>query len=137
MKVRAVPSAPGDDQTRQFLTTFVIDDVLAIDAGGLGLWDRPDRHAAVRDVFITHRQPVHRSQPHEPRSPGGQVPEHWQAAKQVVVLQRVDDRDGSGHVRSHRRQPLVEAKGAEFAHVDDLLGVAKTPSFEMRITFLP
>ena len=54
MRVRVVPSAPGEDQARQFLTTFVIDDVLAIDAGGLGLWDRQDRHARVRDVFLTH-----------------------------------------------------------------------------------
>lgn len=54
MKVRVVPSAPGADASRQFLTTMVVDDVLAIDAGALGLWAHGDEMSGVRDVVITH-----------------------------------------------------------------------------------
>ncbi|OWK35626.1 CAMP phosphodiesterases class-II:Metallo-beta-lactamase superfamily [Fimbriiglobus ruber] len=36
------------------LSTFVIDDVLAVDAGALGWFAAPDRQALIRDVLITH-----------------------------------------------------------------------------------
>src|SRR5690242_10647916 len=36
------------------LQTFVVDGVLAVDAGALGWFDGPDRQAAVRDVLLTH-----------------------------------------------------------------------------------
>ena len=36
------------------LSTFVVDDRLAVDAGGLGWFDAPARQAAVRDVLLTH-----------------------------------------------------------------------------------
>ncbi len=36
------------------LSTFVVDDVLAIDAGALGWFAPPERQAAVRDIFLTH-----------------------------------------------------------------------------------
>jgi ribonuclease BN (tRNA processing enzyme) len=36
------------------LSTFVIDDALALDAGALGWFDTPERQAQVRDVALTH-----------------------------------------------------------------------------------
>ncbi len=36
------------------LSTFVIDDVLALDAGALGWFDTPERQARIGDVFLTH-----------------------------------------------------------------------------------
>ena len=38
MKIKLVPSAvsPGDGRRGSFLSTYLIDDVIAIDAGGLG-----------------------------------------------------------------------------------------------------
>jgi ribonuclease BN (tRNA processing enzyme) len=36
------------------LQTFVLDGVLAVDAGALGWFDTLDRQAAVRDVLLTH-----------------------------------------------------------------------------------
>src|SRR5687767_10596177 len=36
------------------LHTFLIDGVLAVDAGALGWFDSPERQAAVRDVLLTH-----------------------------------------------------------------------------------
>jgi len=36
------------------LSTFVVDDVLAIDAGALGWFAPPARQATIHDVFLTH-----------------------------------------------------------------------------------
>jgi ribonuclease BN (tRNA processing enzyme) len=36
------------------LQTFVLDGVLAVDAGALGWFDTPERQADVRDVLLTH-----------------------------------------------------------------------------------
>jgi ribonuclease BN (tRNA processing enzyme) len=36
------------------LQTFLVDGVLAVDAGALGWFGPPDRQAAVRDVLLTH-----------------------------------------------------------------------------------
>jgi ribonuclease BN (tRNA processing enzyme) len=36
------------------LQTFLIDGVLAVDAGALGWFDSPEKQAAVRDVLLTH-----------------------------------------------------------------------------------
>jgi ribonuclease BN (tRNA processing enzyme) len=41
------------------LHTFLIDGVLAVDAGALGWFDSPDRQAAVRDVLLTHSHMDH------------------------------------------------------------------------------
>lgn len=89
MRIRAVPSAPGADQARQFLTTLVIDETIAIDAGGLGLWDRQDRHAEVRDVFITHSHldhlatlPLHIDNVHG----SGETPRIWGSAATLEVI---------------------------------------------------
>jgi len=53
MKVRILPSSPNGSPQRQHLISFLVDDVLAVDAGCLGL------HASAldpgpRDVFLTH-----------------------------------------------------------------------------------
>jgi ribonuclease BN (tRNA processing enzyme) len=36
------------------LSTFVIDEVLAVDAGALGWWETPEVQARIRDVLISH-----------------------------------------------------------------------------------
>jgi ribonuclease BN (tRNA processing enzyme) len=53
MKVMLVPSAVGAG-TFQYLTTLLVDDVVAIDAGCLGLYGTPEQQARVRHVFLTH-----------------------------------------------------------------------------------
>ncbi len=56
MKITLVPSAvsPGDASRGSFLSTYVIDDVVAIDAGGLGLLGDLSAQFRIRDVFLTH-----------------------------------------------------------------------------------
>ncbi|MBI5757438.1 MAG: 3',5'-cyclic-nucleotide phosphodiesterase [Planctomycetales bacterium] len=48
----AIDTAPGDDF--QYLTTYLVNDCLAIDAGCLGLVGSPKRQSDVRDVLLTH-----------------------------------------------------------------------------------
>lgn len=53
MKVMLVPSAIAAGP-RQYLTTFIIDDRLAVDAGSLGYFGTPAEQARIRHVFLTH-----------------------------------------------------------------------------------
>ena len=55
MKVTLLPSSvtPGAE-VNQFLTTFLVDDCVAIDAGSLGLLGSTDAQARVKHVFLTH-----------------------------------------------------------------------------------
>ena len=51
MRVQVVGAGVGPGFA---LSTFVLDGVLAVDAGALGWFAPPDRQAAVRDVLLTH-----------------------------------------------------------------------------------
>ncbi|HLN33634.1 MAG TPA: 3',5'-cyclic-nucleotide phosphodiesterase [Gemmataceae bacterium] len=56
MKLTLVPSAVGhgaDDQD-QFLSSYLLNDAVAIDAGCLGLFLTPEAQAQVKHVFISH-----------------------------------------------------------------------------------
>lgn len=54
MRIQLLGSTVGGEPSRQQLTTWVINDTVAIDAGSLGLWTPPSAQAAVRQVFISH-----------------------------------------------------------------------------------
>jgi ribonuclease BN (tRNA processing enzyme) len=56
VKITLVPSAvsPGDASRGSFLSTYVIDDVVAIDAGGLGLLGDLSAQFRISDIFLTH-----------------------------------------------------------------------------------
>jgi ribonuclease BN (tRNA processing enzyme) len=56
VKVMLVPSSvsAAGAETHQFLTTFLINDTIAIDAGSLGLFGAPKEQARVRHVLISH-----------------------------------------------------------------------------------
>jgi cAMP phosphodiesterase len=43
----------------QFLTTFVINDTVAIDAGALGLWESPTEQSSIGHVFLSHSHADH------------------------------------------------------------------------------
>jgi ribonuclease BN (tRNA processing enzyme) len=53
MKVMLVPSALTA-APRQYLTTFLIGDAVAIDAGSLGFYGAPAEQNRIRHVFLTH-----------------------------------------------------------------------------------
>lgn len=59
MKVRLLGSSPEDTEHRQYLTSFVINDAVAIDAGSVGLCGMPQEQSSVRHIFLTHSHADH------------------------------------------------------------------------------
>jgi ribonuclease BN (tRNA processing enzyme) len=53
MRVMLVPSALSA-APRQYLTTFLVGDSVAIDAGSLGFYCSPAEQSRIRHVFLTH-----------------------------------------------------------------------------------
>jgi ribonuclease BN (tRNA processing enzyme) len=56
VKVTLVPSAASGspDESFQFLTSYLINDTIAIDAGCVGLYRGPHEQARIRHVLISH-----------------------------------------------------------------------------------
>jgi ribonuclease BN (tRNA processing enzyme) len=56
VKITLLPSALGEDVdcSLQYLTSFLIDDALAIDAGSLGFFRTPREQARIKHVLLSH-----------------------------------------------------------------------------------
>lgn len=54
MKVKVVGSSVDGELSRQFLTSYVIDDTLAVDAGGIGFDGSPESQERIRHILISH-----------------------------------------------------------------------------------
>src|SRR5215831_1775831 len=59
LKVRLLPSCTGSDPQRQFLTSFVVDDTVAIDAGSLAFALTAEEMLCIRHILITHAHADH------------------------------------------------------------------------------
>jgi len=59
MEVLLLPSSTGPDPGYQFLTTYLFDGVLAVDAGSLGFWGDPEGQSRVKNVVLTHSHVDH------------------------------------------------------------------------------
>lgn len=59
LKVRLLPSSTAPDRQRQFLTTLLVDDTVAIDAGSLAFALTEEELRCVRHVLITHAHMDH------------------------------------------------------------------------------
>lgn len=59
VNVVLLPSSTGSGASVQFLSTFLIDGVLAVDAGCLGFWGDLAGQTRVRDVVLTHSHMDH------------------------------------------------------------------------------
>lgn len=59
MKVRLLASSAQDPSRRLYVTTFLINKTIAIDAGCLGFHGTPQEQEAVRYVFLTHSHADH------------------------------------------------------------------------------
>lgn len=60
VRIQILPSVVGElGAIGQFLTSYLIDDVLAIDAGSLGFFRSPADQQRVRDVLLTHAHMDH------------------------------------------------------------------------------
>lgn len=54
MKVRILGSAVGVRPALQYVSSYVVEDSIAIDAGALGLNGPPAEQARIRHIFLTH-----------------------------------------------------------------------------------
>lgn len=59
LKVRLLPSSTAPDPPRQLLTTFLVDDSVAIDAGSLAFALTTEELRRVRHILITHAHADH------------------------------------------------------------------------------
>ena len=57
MRIQYLPSTVGDAPPSMYLTTYLVNEELAIDAGVLGYWRTTEEQARVTDVVITHFPP--------------------------------------------------------------------------------
>jgi len=59
MKVRILGSAARDPAVRQYVSSYLINERVAIDAGCLGMYGTPQDQAAVDHLFLTHSHADH------------------------------------------------------------------------------
>lgn len=59
MNVRLLPSSAGRESQYQSLTSFIVDDLLAIDGGSLGFALPPEQIGSIRNVIVTHSHSDH------------------------------------------------------------------------------
>src|SRR4051794_10576896 len=59
MRVRLLGSCLTDSAARQYVTSYLINGSVAIDAGCLGFWGTPQEQEAVKHVFLTHAHMDH------------------------------------------------------------------------------
>ena len=54
MRIAYLPSSVAPAEPATWLTTYIVNETTAVDAGCLGLWGAPDAQAAITDVVLTH-----------------------------------------------------------------------------------
>jgi ribonuclease BN (tRNA processing enzyme) len=59
MKVVIIGSSGGAAGARQYVSSYVINDTVAIDAGCLGFYSTPQEQERIRHVFLTHSHADH------------------------------------------------------------------------------
>lgn len=59
MKVRLLASSVQDPSRRLYVSTFLINNTVAIDAGCLGFYGTPQEQEAIQHVFLTHSHADH------------------------------------------------------------------------------
>ncbi len=59
MRIRLLPSSAGRESQLQCLTSFLIDDRLAIDGGSLGFALVPEKMGSIRHIIVTHAHADH------------------------------------------------------------------------------
>jgi ribonuclease BN (tRNA processing enzyme) len=61
VRITLIPSAFGavGQDSFQFLTSYLINDVVAVDAGAIGFYQGPMEQAAIRHVFLSHSHMDH------------------------------------------------------------------------------
>ena len=120
MKIRILGSSAQDSRSRQYVSTYLINGTVAIDAGCLGFWGTPQEQRAVRHVFLTHSHTDHiASLPiftENVWTPSDDCPEIYGSAETLDVVQKdiFNNRIwpdfvalcGNATIPTHARNPL-------------------------------
>jgi len=61
MRIRILPSSFESSGEKQYLTTYLINESIAIDAGCIGMWGDPENQRRISHVFLTHIHADHLS----------------------------------------------------------------------------
>jgi len=59
MNIEILPSSPDHPREKQVLTSFLVNGVVAVDAGALGLFGEARDQGRVHDIFLTHSHADH------------------------------------------------------------------------------
>ena len=59
MKITLLPSTFSAASADQYLTSYLVNDHIAIDAGSLGFYKSPQEQAAIRQLFLSHTHMDH------------------------------------------------------------------------------
>lgn len=59
MKIRLLGSSVENTANRQYVSSYIINEAVAIDAGCLGLHGTPQRQEAIKHLFLTHAHSDH------------------------------------------------------------------------------
>ena len=59
MKIRILGSSVQDPGLRQYVSSYLINETVAIDAGCVGFWGTPQEQEAITHVFLTHSHADH------------------------------------------------------------------------------
>ncbi len=59
MRVKILGSSVNDTAQRQYVSSYLVDGTVAIDAGCLGFYGTPEEQEAIRHVFLTHSHADH------------------------------------------------------------------------------
>ena len=59
MKIRICGCSLADSARRQYVSTYLINGTVAIDAGCLGFWGTPQDQESIKHVFLTHSHSDH------------------------------------------------------------------------------
>ena len=97
MRIRILPSSHGNPEHEQFLTSYLIDDAVAIDAGCLGFGLEIGRQTRVRHVFLSHSHtdhicslPIFLENFHQGKAPGDYAHPTVYASPEVLDCLRSD-----------------------------------------------
>jgi ribonuclease BN (tRNA processing enzyme) len=92
VKVRILGSSMGDSSPRQYVSSYLINETIAVDAGCLGLHGTPQEQETIRHVFLTHSHLDHTaSLPiflENAWTPAGECPRIYGSSETLDAVQR-------------------------------------------------
>jgi ribonuclease BN (tRNA processing enzyme) len=92
MRIRLLGSSAQDSSRYQYVSSYLINDLVAIDAGCLGFWSTPKKQEAVKHVFLTHAHMDHIASlaifTENAWTPAGDCPTIYGGRETLDVIQR-------------------------------------------------